>query len=130
MFTFLELFKNDETLAATSEIMMMGINRSTRRPASFPTHYKSNIQIYYDSQYDKRWPKSLGHQIGIPKERRGIMTDTISEILENTLFDLSDTLKIHLIELNENRSLFMNGPSRELIQRTFNISFTKDKNKR
>ena len=55
------------------------------------------------------------------------MTDTISEILENTLFDLSDTLKIHLIELNENRSLFMNGPSRELIQRTFNISFTKDK---
>ena len=51
------------------------------------------------------------------------MTDTISEILENTLFDLSDTLKIHLIELNENRSLFMNGPSRELIQRTFNISF-------
>ena len=34
------------------------------------------------------------------------MTDTISEILENTLFDLS-----------------MNGPSRELIQRTFNISF-------
>ena len=54
------------------------------------------------------------------------MTDTISEILENTLFDLSDTLKIHLIEF-ENRSLFMNGPSRELIQRTFNISFTKDK---
>ena len=36
------------------------------------------------------------------------MTDTISEILENTLFDLSDTLKMHLIELNENRSLFMN----------------------
>ena len=65
---FLELFKNDETLAATSEIMMMGINRSTRRPASFPAHYKSNIQIYYDSQYDKRWPKSLGHQIGIPKK--------------------------------------------------------------
>ena len=64
----LELFKNDETLAATSEIMMMGINRSTRRPASFPAHYKSNIQIYYDSQYDKRWPKSLGHQIGIPKK--------------------------------------------------------------
>ena len=29
------------------------------------------------------------------------MTDTISEILENTLFDLSDTIKIHLIELNE-----------------------------
>ena len=39
------------------------------------------------------------------------MTETISEILENTLFDLSDTLKLHLIELNENRSLFMNGPS-------------------
>lgn len=51
------------------------------------------------------------------------MTDTISEILENTLFDLSDTLKMHLIELNENRSLFMNGPSQELIQRSFNISF-------
>ena len=51
------------------------------------------------------------------------MTETISEILENTLFDLSDTLKLHLIELNENRSLFMNGPSQELIQRTFNISF-------
>lgn len=48
--------------------MMMGINRLTRRPASFPAHYKSNIQIYYDSQYDKRWPKSLGHQIGIPKK--------------------------------------------------------------
>ena len=51
------------------------------------------------------------------------MTETISEILENTLFDLSDTLKLHLIELNENRSLFMNVPSQELIQRTFNISF-------
>ena len=66
VFTSFELFKNDETLAATSEIMMMGINRLTRRPASFP-HYKSNIQIYYDSQYDQRWPKSLGHQIGIQK---------------------------------------------------------------
>ena len=55
------------------------------------------------------------------------MTDTISEILENTLFDLSDTLKIHLIELNENRSLFMNGPSRELIQRTFNIVLPRTK---
>lgn len=39
------IYDYDETLAATSEIMMMGINRLTRRPASFPTHYKSNIQI-------------------------------------------------------------------------------------
>ena len=30
---------------------------------------------------------------------------------------------MHLIELNENRSLFMNGPSQGLIQRSFNISF-------
>lgn len=51
------------------------------------------------------------------------MTDTMFEILEKTLFDLNDTLKVHLIELNENRSLFMNGPSQELIQRAFNISF-------
>ncbi|MGW9856915.1 hypothetical protein ACUXIR_001366 [Staphylococcus hominis] len=51
------------------------------------------------------------------------MTNPTFEILEKALFDFNDTLKLHLIELNENRSLFMNGPSQELIQRSFNISF-------
>ena len=47
--------------------MMMGINRSTRRLASFP-HTINLISKYTMILNMISAPKSLGHQIGIPKK--------------------------------------------------------------
>lgn len=65
---FAQLFKKDGTLAATNEVMMMGISGNTRRPAPFPETYYTKIKHYYEEQGSIEWPKQLGHQIGIPRK--------------------------------------------------------------
>ncbi|EHJ07037.1 thioesterase family protein [Staphylococcus simiae] len=67
---FLTMSKQDGTLAATNEVMMMGIDQRTRRSANFPTSYLTQIEQYYQSQPTMSWPKQLGHQIGIPKKEQ------------------------------------------------------------
>ncbi|MCI2947873.1 thioesterase family protein [Staphylococcus caledonicus] len=65
---FLMLYKEENVLAATNEVMMMGIDKGSRRAAPFPKKYKEQIESYYKAQGDVEWPKQLGHQIGIPKK--------------------------------------------------------------
>ncbi|PNZ66446.1 thioesterase [Staphylococcus croceilyticus] len=66
---FLSLYTEDDVLAATNEVMMMGIDGEQRRSAPFPEKYKKNVEQYYSIQGDVDWPKQLGHQIGIPTKK-------------------------------------------------------------
>ncbi|MDM7863165.1 thioesterase family protein [Staphylococcus borealis] len=65
---FLMLYNNKDELAATNEVIMMGIDTNKRKSAPFPTDYHQNIARYYQQQGTIDWPKQLGHQIGIPKK--------------------------------------------------------------
>ncbi|EKF8620174.1 thioesterase family protein [Staphylococcus pseudintermedius] len=65
---FLELIHQEtETVMATAETMMMGMDRKTERPAVFPDDIFHAIQHYANSQGTMQWPKQLGHRIGIPR---------------------------------------------------------------
>ena len=64
----LMLYTDEDELAATNEVIMMGIDSNKRKSASFPSDYHQNIANYYNQQGTNDWPKQLGHQIGIPKK--------------------------------------------------------------
>ena len=56
------LYTDEDELAATNEVIMMGIDSNKRKSAPFPS------ANYYNQQGTNDWPKQLGHQIGIPKK--------------------------------------------------------------
>ncbi|MCJ1661533.1 hypothetical protein MT341_03035 [Staphylococcus sp. NRL 18/288] len=51
------------------------------------------------------------------------MTQTLRDIITGKVYDMYDDLKVKLIEINQSKQLFMNGPSQELMKRAFNISY-------
>ena len=51
------------------------------------------------------------------------MTQTLRELITEKVYDMYDDLKVKLIEINQSKQLFMNGPSQELMKRAFNISY-------
>lgn len=65
---FLRMLHEDGTIAATNEVMMMGIDKNQRRSAPFPEKYMEFIETYDLEQEKIEWPKQLGHRIGIPKK--------------------------------------------------------------
>lgn len=50
------------------------------------------------------------------------MTQTLRDLITEKVYDMYDDLKMKLIEINQSKQLFMNGPSQELMKRAFNIS--------
>ena len=65
---FLRMLHEDGTIAATNEVIMMGIDKNQRRSAPFPEKYMEIIEAYDLEQEKIEWPKQLGHRIGIPKK--------------------------------------------------------------
>lgn len=66
---FMTLFDREtNTLCATGETMMMGIDRNTRRAAPYPDDIYHQLAHYYTSQGQQEWPAQLGHRIGIPRK--------------------------------------------------------------
>lgn len=65
---FLRMLHEDRTIAATNEVMMMGIDKNQRRSAPFPEKYMEIIEAYDLEQEKIEWPKQIGHRIGIPKK--------------------------------------------------------------
>lgn len=65
---FLRMLHEDGTIAATNEVMMMGIDKNQRRSAPFPEKYMEIIEAYDLEQEKIEWPKQIGHRIGIPKK--------------------------------------------------------------
>lgn len=65
---FLRMLHEDGTIAATNEVIMMGIDKNQRRSAPFPEKYMEFIEAYDLEQGKIEWPKQLGHRIGIPKK--------------------------------------------------------------
>ncbi|UXR78075.1 thioesterase family protein [Staphylococcus sp. IVB6227] len=66
---FMELFDTEtDTLCATGETMMMGIDNETRRAAPYPDDIYEQLAHYYTSQGKQEWPNQRGHQIGIPRK--------------------------------------------------------------
>ena len=64
---FLRMVRNNGNVAATNEVMMMGIDQKQRRSAAFPEDYYKQMQHYADQQQQTiEWPDQLGHRIGIP----------------------------------------------------------------
>lgn len=64
---FAMLIKDDGSVAATNEAMMLGIDRATKKVSPFPDSYYNQLTLYKQQQATIDWPKQLGHQIGIPK---------------------------------------------------------------
>ena len=56
---FLKLIKENGTLAATNEVMMLGIDSTTRKAAAFPEPYFTEMTSYYKTQDISQWPKQL-----------------------------------------------------------------------
>lgn len=65
---FLRMLHEDGTIAATNEVIMMGIDKNQRRSAPFREKYMEFIEAYDLEQEKIEWPKQLGHRIGIPKK--------------------------------------------------------------
>lgn len=65
---FLRMLHEDGTVAATNEVMMMGINKKSRRSAPFPEKYMKVLEAYALEQEQIDWPKQLGHRISIPRK--------------------------------------------------------------
>ncbi|MCU5745243.1 thioesterase family protein [Staphylococcus sp. SQ8-PEA] len=61
------LYKEDGTLAATNETMMLGINTAIERTAPFPESYLKELKVYYAQQPQVQWPKQIGTCLGITK---------------------------------------------------------------
>ena len=54
---FLRMLHEDGTIAATNEVMMMGIDKNQRRSAPFPEKYMEIIEAYDLEQEKIEWPK-------------------------------------------------------------------------
>lgn len=61
------MHKTDNTIVATNEAMMLGIDRATKKAAPFPPQYLNQVVHYYDNQPSIEWPKQLGHRLNIPQ---------------------------------------------------------------
>ena len=61
---FLRMLHENGTIAATNEVMMMGIDKNQRRSAPFPEKYMEIIEAYDLEQEKIEWPKQIGHRIG------------------------------------------------------------------
>lgn len=57
------------------------------------------------------------------------MTQSINEIVQLQLYDLFDDTKFKLSELNQNKSLDINGPDSKLIKRGLDISYLQGQKK-
>ena len=57
------------------------------------------------------------------------MTQSLHEKVQIQIYDLLDTTKFELSELNQNKSLVINGPDTKLIQRGFDISYYQGQKK-
>ncbi|PTI39627.1 hypothetical protein [Staphylococcus casei] len=57
------------------------------------------------------------------------MTQSINEIIQLQLYDLYDDTKFKLSELNQNKSLDINGPDSKLIKRGLDISYLQGQKK-
>ena len=51
------------------------------------------------------------------------MTKSSIEKIKSYLLDLHDDLKLNLIDMNQTKDMFMNGPSTELLRRALNMSY-------
>lgn len=54
---FLRMLHEDGTIAATNEVIMMGIDKNQRRSAPFPEKYMEFIEAYDLEQEKIEWPK-------------------------------------------------------------------------
>lgn len=57
------------------------------------------------------------------------MTKSLTEIIRTQLYDYHDEVKVALSELNQSKSLVINGPDDQLINRGLNISFYRGQKK-
>lgn len=57
------------------------------------------------------------------------MTQNIHTAIESQLYDLFDNTKYELSELNQSKSLVLNGPDHKLIQRGLDISYLQGQKK-
>lgn len=63
------IMKNQEKeTVATSEQMVMGMDRITNRPAPFPEPMQRRLKEYHRAQQDLAIPKEVGRKIGIPRK--------------------------------------------------------------
>ncbi|PNZ30556.1 putative thioesterase [Staphylococcus petrasii] len=65
--TFMEMYDSNQQLAATYEVMLMGMDTQSERPAPFPTSIADNVTRYFEDYSLSETPKQLGHQIGITR---------------------------------------------------------------
>lgn len=57
------------------------------------------------------------------------MSQNIREVVQLQLYDLFDNTKFELSELNQNKSLVINGPDSKLIKRGLDISYLQGQKK-
>lgn len=57
------------------------------------------------------------------------MTQSMHEKVQMQLYDLLDTTKYELSELNQNKAMVINGPDSKLIQRGFDIAYYQGQKK-
>ena len=63
------IMKNgEEETVATSEQMVMGMDKQTNRPAPFPEPMQSSLQQYHKAQQNLQIPKEVGRKIGIRRK--------------------------------------------------------------
>jgi len=63
------IMKNGEKeRVATSEQMVMGMDKETNRPAPFPRPMQESLQEYHRAQQDLATPEEVGRKIGIRKK--------------------------------------------------------------
>ncbi len=65
---FFEMRDSEGTLLATSEQMLMGIDREAGRPAPFPEAVATAIATL-PSAAAEAWPEAAGRRIGLPPKR-------------------------------------------------------------
>lgn len=64
---FFGLYREDDTLAATSEQMMMAIDTASHRPTAFPDEIAATADRYGQRSRDD-WPTQAGRTIGIRRK--------------------------------------------------------------
>ncbi|NBG88450.1 thioesterase [Isachenkonia alkalipeptolytica] len=65
---FMIMENSKEEPVATSEQMVMGMDKTTNRPAPFPENMHENLQKYHRAQKDLVTPKEVGRKIGIRRK--------------------------------------------------------------
>ena len=66
---FMEMLNDDMVCSAVYEVMLMGIDTVTNRPAPFPKSITESIVAYFNQTSEVNVPKQLGHQIGISRNK-------------------------------------------------------------